>query len=240
MPTTGSPVRASTAESATGRPSACVATQVDTLVGDMTTTDRASLLTHLRNTSRILVKEIAAFGLDRHHCAWSSTSAIFKALSPDGALKAKCISTLVSTLFAYLGNRYLSFSHRARTSLGRETAFFFGINLITLAFSEAILALTVYGFHQPHGGIVVFIVNFGTIGAGHDLPVLGLQAFRLPAPRQDPHPGRRPRRRAGRIKHSDGATTRFSRAPAAPLLRAWITGGSPNAVADSAFRFRQV
>ena len=131
----------------------------------MTTTDRASLLTHLRNTSRILVKEIAAFGLIGIIALVIDLS-IFKALSPDGALKAKCISTLVSTLFAYLGNRYLSFSHRARTSLGRETAYFFGINLITLAFSEAILALTVYGFHQPHGGIVVFIVNFGTIALG--------------------------------------------------------------------------
>jgi putative flippase GtrA len=131
----------------------------------MTTADRPSLLTHLRNTSRILVKEIAAFGFIGIIALVIDLS-IFKALSPDGALKAKCISTLVSTLFAYLGNRYLSFSHRARTSLGRETAYFFGINLITLAFSEAILALTVYGFDQPHGGLVVFIVNFGTIALG--------------------------------------------------------------------------
>jgi putative flippase GtrA len=132
----------------------------------MTTTDRpAGLIAHLRNTSRILVKEVTAFGAIGI-IALVIDLAIFKELSPHGALKAKCISTLVSTIFAYLGNRYLSFSHRARTSVGRETAYFFGINLITLGFSEAILALTVYGFHQPHGGIVVFVVNVGTIGLG--------------------------------------------------------------------------
>jgi putative flippase GtrA len=132
----------------------------------MTTTDRPmGLLAHLRNTSRILVKEITAFGLIGV-IALAIDLSIFKVLSPDGALKAKCISTLVSTTFAYLGNRYLSFSHRARTSVGRETAFFFGINLITLVFSEAILALTVYGFGQPHGGVVVFVVNVATIGLG--------------------------------------------------------------------------
>jgi putative flippase GtrA len=133
---------------------------------DMTSTDRpAGLLAHLRNTSRILVKEVTAFGVIGIIALVIDLS-IFKVLSPDGALKAKCISTLVSTIFAYVGNRYLSFSHRARTSLGRETAFFFGINLITLGFSEAILALTVYAFDQPHGGVVVFIVNLGTIAIG--------------------------------------------------------------------------
>jgi putative flippase GtrA len=131
----------------------------------MTTTNRTSLLTHLRNTSRILIKEITAFGFIGI-IALVIDLGIFKELSPHGALKAKCISTLVSTTFAYLGNRYLSFSHRARTSVGRETAYFFGINLITLLFSEAILAFTVYGFHQPHGGIVVFLVNVATIGLG--------------------------------------------------------------------------
>ena len=54
------------------------------------------------------------------------------------------MSTVVATTFAYFGNRHLSFSHRARTSIGRETSFFFGINLITLVFSELIIGLFVY------------------------------------------------------------------------------------------------
>ena len=130
-----------------------------------TTYGPTSLITHLRNTSRILVKELTAFGFIGI-IALMIDLGIFKVLSGDGALKAKCISTLVSVVFAYIGNRYLSFSHRARTSLRRETSFFFGINLITLGFSEAILALTVYAFDQPHGGLVVFLVNLGTIALG--------------------------------------------------------------------------
>jgi putative flippase GtrA len=132
----------------------------------MTTTYRpTSLITHLRNTSRILVKELTAFGFVGI-IALAIDLGIFKLLSDEGALKAKCISTLASMTFAYIGNRYLSFSHRARTSLRRETSYFFGINLITLGFSEAILAIGVYAFHQPHGGIVIFLVNLGTIGLG--------------------------------------------------------------------------
>ncbi len=131
----------------------------------MTVADRSSLLTHLRKSSRVLAKEITAFGLIGIIALIIDLS-IFTALAPHGALKAKCISTVVATTFAYVGNRYLSFSHRARTSIGRETGYFFLINLITLGFSEAILAIAVYVFDQPHGGKAVFVVNLLTIGLG--------------------------------------------------------------------------
>jgi putative flippase GtrA len=71
-----------------------------------TTYGPTSLITHLRNTSRILVKELTAFGFIGI-IALAIDLGIFKALSGDGALKAKCISTLVSMTFAYVGNRYL-------------------------------------------------------------------------------------------------------------------------------------
>ena len=54
-----------------------------------------------------------------------------------GVLTAKCISTVVATTVAYLGNRHLSFSHRARTGLARETSYFFAINIVVLLFSRA-------------------------------------------------------------------------------------------------------
>ena len=57
-------------------------------------------------------------------------------------------------------------SHRARTSLGRETSFFFGINLVTLIFSELTIALFVYGFGYGHTSTMVFVVNIATIGLG--------------------------------------------------------------------------
>jgi putative flippase GtrA len=112
-----------------------------------------------------LLKEVSAFGLVGV-LALGIDIGIFTWLSPHGALKAKAVSTLVATTFAYFGNRHLSFSHRARTSLGRETSFFFGINLITLAFSELIIALFVYPLKYPHGSGTVAVVNLCTIGLG--------------------------------------------------------------------------
>src|SRR3954468_6530165 len=104
---------------------------------------------HLRNLSRILLKEVSAFGLVGG-LALVIDIGIFTWLAPHGALKAKAVSTAVSTTFAYFGNRHLSFSHRARTGIGRETSYFFGINLITLVFSEAIIGFVVYGLDYPH------------------------------------------------------------------------------------------
>lgn len=124
-----------------------------------------SLTSRLRGSWRILLKEISAFGAVGA-VAFAVDLGVFAWLSPHGALKAKCISTILSTLLAYFGNRYLSFSHRARTSLGRETAFFFGINLITLVFSELVIALFVYPLNYPHDSGTVFLVNVGTILIG--------------------------------------------------------------------------
>src|SRR5579875_1580035 len=131
----------------------------------MTTVGTRRLRDYLRGSWRILFKELTAFGVIGA-LAFVIDIGIFTWLAPGGALKAKAISTLVSTVFAYFGNRHLSFSHRARTGLGRETTFFFVINLITLVFSELILALFVYPLHYPHGSRTVLAVNVGTIVLG--------------------------------------------------------------------------
>jgi putative flippase GtrA len=128
----------------------------------MTTAQKPGLRDHLRSSWRVLLKEVTAFGLVGA-MAFVLDVGIFTWLAPHGALKAKAVSTLVSTIFAYFGNRHLSFSHRARTGIGRETGYFFGINLITLIFSELILALFVYPLHYAHGSRTVFVVNLGTI-----------------------------------------------------------------------------
>jgi putative flippase GtrA len=125
----------------------------------------SALREHIRSSWRILLKEITAFGAIGFAALVIDLS-LFAWLAPSGALKAKCISTIVSTTFAYFGNRYLSFSHRARTSIGRETSYFFGINLVTLVFSELIIALFVYPLHYAHDSVTVFVVNVGTIGLG--------------------------------------------------------------------------
>lgn len=125
----------------------------------------ATLRDQLRGSWRILVKELAAFGLVGA-LALVIDVGLFAWLSPHGALKAKAVSTAVSTTFAYFGNRHLSFSHRARTTIGRETSTFFGINLITLVFSELVIALFVYPLDYDHTSGVVFFVNLCTIGLG--------------------------------------------------------------------------
>jgi putative flippase GtrA len=131
----------------------------------MTTVGKRGLRDYVRSSWRILLKELAAFGVIGA-LAFVLDIGIFTWLAPGGALKAKAVSTLVSTTFAYFGNRHLSFSHRARTGLGRETAYFFGINLVTLIGSELILALFVYPLHYPHGSRTVLVVNLVTIALG--------------------------------------------------------------------------
>ena len=93
----------------------------------MTSLRTHSLVDHVRGSWRVLLKELAAFGVVGA-MAFVIDIGLFAWLAPHGALKAKIVSTLVSTTFAYFGNRHVSFSHRARTSLGRETSYFFGIN----------------------------------------------------------------------------------------------------------------
>jgi putative flippase GtrA len=126
---------------------------------------RASLRDYLRTSWRILLKELTAFGVIGA-CALVIDVGVFAWLAPHGALKAKAASTVLSTTFAYFGNRYLSFSHRARTGLARETSFFFGINLITLIFSELVIGFFVYVLGYGHGSHTVFLVNLGTIAVG--------------------------------------------------------------------------
>jgi putative flippase GtrA len=125
----------------------------------------ADLRNYLRGSWRILLKEVSAFGLVGA-LSFVIDLGLFALLQKHGALKANCVSTVASTAFAYVGNRYLSFSHRARTSLARETTFFFAINLIALVFSELVIALFVYGFGYDHASRTVLVVKIVTIGLG--------------------------------------------------------------------------
>ena len=130
-----------------------------------TTSSLTQLRAYLRDSWRVLLKEISAFGVIGA-LAFVIDMGLFVLLAKHGALKAKTVSTIVSTTFAYFGNRHLSFSHRARTSIGRETAFFFGINFITLIFSLLVIALFVYPLGFPHASLTVTFVNFVTIALG--------------------------------------------------------------------------
>src|SRR6202000_273854 len=91
---------------------------------------------------------------------------LFNVFFPDGQIVAKCISTTVATVVTYFGNRYFSFSHRARSGIGRETSVFFGINVITLLLSLAVIAGFEYPLGLQHPLLVMNIANLGTIGLG--------------------------------------------------------------------------
>jgi putative flippase GtrA len=124
-----------------------------------------SLVDHIRGSWRILVKEIAAFGIVGA-VGLVVDLGLFNLFFSDGQIVAKTISTTVATGVTYVGNRYLSFSHRARTRLGREAGFFFLINLIALVISLGIIGVFSYPLHFKHHVFVMNVVNLFTIGLG--------------------------------------------------------------------------
>lgn len=132
----------------------------------MTAVSGSTSLRHqIRTSWRILLKEITAFGAIGL-VSLAIDLSLYNLLSSHGWLKAKCVSTIIATTFAYFGNRHWSFSHRARTSLRRETSFFFAINAVTLLVSELVLGLFAYPLNQRNDHIVMNIVNLVTIGVG--------------------------------------------------------------------------
>jgi putative flippase GtrA len=133
----------------------------------MLTTSPPVWLERLRGSWRILLKEVAAFGVIGA-AALVIDIGLFNLLLHQniGVLTSKGISTAVATTFAYLGNRHWSFSHRARTGLARETSFFFGINLVTLVAAELILGLFAYPLGYKHDHWVMNLVNLATIALG--------------------------------------------------------------------------
>jgi putative flippase GtrA len=124
-----------------------------------------SLIDHIRGSWRILVKEIAAFGVVGA-VGFIIDLTLFNLFFNDGQIVAKSISTTVATAVTYVGNRNLSFSHRARRKLGREAGYFFLINLIALLGALVIIAIFSYPLHYKHHVLVMNVVNLFTIGMG--------------------------------------------------------------------------
>jgi putative flippase GtrA len=127
----------------------------------------STIVTRIRGSWRLIAKEVAAFGLVGA-ISFVIDIGLFNLFlhHGQGPIEAKTFSTAVSTTFAYFGNRHLSFSHRARTSLGREAGFFFLINLITLVGSLLILGVFAYPLHYKYDQVVMNVVNLVTIGIG--------------------------------------------------------------------------
>ena len=124
-----------------------------------------SLLHRLDVTWRTLFKELSAFGVVGAVC-FALDLAIFQLLYAHvgvGAVTSKLISTLASMTLAYLGHRYWSFSHRARTGVKREYLLFAVINGATLLLGLGIVAFVRYPLGQE-SALVLQIANvFSTI-----------------------------------------------------------------------------
>ena len=125
----------------------------------------SSLVDHVRGSWRILVKEITAFGMVGA-VGFIIDMLLFNLLFDRGQITAKSVSTIVATGVTYVGNRNFSFSHRARSKLGREAGFFFLINLIALLVALVIIAIFSYPLHFKHHVLVMNVVNLFTIGLG--------------------------------------------------------------------------
>jgi putative flippase GtrA len=124
-------------------------------------------LNRLRGTWRLLVKELSAFGVVGAVC-FALDLGLFQVLYTSagfGAVLAKLTSTVVSTTVAYLGHRYWSFSHRARTGVRREYLLFAVVNGLTLVLGLVMVAVARYGLGQE-SALVLQAVNVVSIGLG--------------------------------------------------------------------------
>jgi putative flippase GtrA len=106
-----------------------------------------SFATALYRRSTVLYAEVAKFGIVGATAAIIDLggAAGLHGLAGLGPLTAKVISTLVATVYSYLGNRFWAFRHRANHSLPREWLIFFALNGVGLLIALAAISFTEYG-----------------------------------------------------------------------------------------------
>jgi putative flippase GtrA len=144
-----------------------------------------ALLRRARSTWRTFARELGGFGVVGAVC-FCIDLGLFQYLYAHagvGAVLAKLISTVVATTVAYVGNRYWSFSHRARTGLRREYLLFLVINGATLLLGLAVVAFVRHGLGQE-SALVLQIANVGSIAVGTLIRYFGYRQWVFPAPAQ--------------------------------------------------------
>ena len=134
------------------------------------------------STWRLLFKELSAFGVVGIVCFFIDIGLfqLFYANLGWGAVTSKVLATLVSMTVAYVGHRYWSFSHRARTNVKREYVLFAVINGATLLLSAAIVAVVRYPLQQD-SVVVLQAANITAIVAGTVLRYLAYRRWVFPA-----------------------------------------------------------
>jgi putative flippase GtrA len=136
----------------------------------------------LRATWRLLAKELGAFGVVGGACFLLDVALfhVLYAVVGTDAVLAKLLATLVSMTAAYVGHRYWSFSHRARTGVRREYLLFAGVNAVTLCLGLAIVALVRYPLGQE-SALVLQVANIASICLGTVIRYLSYRTWVFPA-----------------------------------------------------------
>jgi len=135
---------------------------------------------------RLLIRELGAFGIVGAVCFVIQVGCfqLLYARLGVGAVTSNLVATVVSMTAAYLGHRYWSFSHRARSGVAREYVLFAAINGITLLLGLAVVALVRYPLGQE-GALVLQLANVGSIVLGTVLRYLAYRRWVFPAPEGD-------------------------------------------------------
>lgn len=141
----------------------------------------------LRATWRLVARELGAFGVVGAACFLLDVALfhLLYAVVGADAVIAKLLATLVSMTAAYVGHRYWSFSHRARTGLRREYVLFAAVNGITLAMGLAIVAFVRYPLGQE-SALVLQAANIASICLGTVIRYLSYRTWVFPALRPEP------------------------------------------------------
>ena len=127
----------------------------------------AGIRATLRDTWRVLLKELSAFGVVGA-INFALDVALFQfmyvVIGAD-ALVAKIVSTSITTTTAYFMHRHWSFAHRERTGIRREYPIFFLVNALTLALSLVMIGVVRYPLGQT-SVLVLQLTNIASIAIG--------------------------------------------------------------------------
>ena len=140
-----------------------------------------SVLRGVQSSTRLLIKELGAFGVVGAVCFVIQIACFQLLLAHTGPVLANLIATVVSMTAAYVGHRYWSFSHRARSSVRREYLLFAAINGVTLLLGLGVVALVHYPLGQD-SPLVLQIANIASIVLGTVIRYLGYRRWVFRAP----------------------------------------------------------
>ncbi|WP_222194134.1 GtrA family protein [Modestobacter italicus] len=138
---------------------------------------------------RTLARELGGFGVVGG-IAFLIDLSVFQALYAHagmGAVTAKLSSTLVSMTIAFVGHRYWSFSHRARTGVKREYLLFAVVNGLTLLLGLALVAFVRYPLGQE-SAFVLQVANIASIAVGTVIRFFAYRQWVFPVEHAAPAP----------------------------------------------------